>query len=115
MALSHLTTSQSSHADVYLAKLGKLVSSHVDAVRVEGAARETWEEANCQVEILAPYSHFDIPVIGQAYILFRCCIYVATQPILRRDGTDQCSGMQQCHCQVPAGMLVLDGVVLSGC
>ena len=37
----------------------------------EGAARETWEEANCQVEILAPYSHFDIPVIGQAYILFR--------------------------------------------
>ncbi|KAL3155402.1 hypothetical protein ABBQ38_010959 [Trebouxia sp. C0009 RCD-2024] len=37
----------------------------------EGAARETWEEANCQVEILAPYSHFDIPMIGQAYILFR--------------------------------------------
>lgn len=37
----------------------------------EGAARETWEEANCQVEILAPYSHFDIPVIGQSYILFR--------------------------------------------
>ncbi|KAL0051530.1 hypothetical protein WJX82_009389 [Trebouxia sp. C0006] len=37
----------------------------------EGAARETWEEANCQVEILAPYSHFDIPIIGQAYILFR--------------------------------------------
>lgn len=37
----------------------------------EGAARETWEEANCQVEIMAPYSHFDIPVIGQAYILFR--------------------------------------------
>ena len=41
-------------------------------VDAEGAARETWEEANCQVEILAPYSHFDIPVIGQAYILFRC-------------------------------------------
>ncbi|DBA71055.1 TPA: hypothetical protein ACH3X2_011478 [Trebouxia sp. C0005] len=38
----------------------------------EGAARETWEEANCQVEILAPYSHFDIPIIGQAYILFSC-------------------------------------------
>lgn len=43
-------------------------SGYFDA---EGAARETWEEANCQVEILAPYSHFDIPVIGQAYILFR--------------------------------------------
>ncbi|BDA50853.1 probable phosphatase NudJ at N-terminal half [Coccomyxa sp. Obi] len=36
-----------------------------------GAARETWEEANARVEILAPYAHWDIPVIGQAYILFR--------------------------------------------
>ena len=44
------------------------ISNKCDA---EGAARETWEEANCQVEILAPYSHFDIPMIGQAYILFR--------------------------------------------
>ena len=46
-------------------------------MRAEGAARETWEEANCQVEIMAPYSHFDIPVIGQAYILFR---YVSAVP-----------------------------------
>ncbi|EIE26161.1 hypothetical protein COCSUDRAFT_10765, partial [Coccomyxa subellipsoidea C-169] len=36
-----------------------------------GAARETWEEASARVEIVAPYAHWDIPVIGQAYILFR--------------------------------------------
>ncbi|GLC44837.1 hypothetical protein PLESTB_001208800 [Pleodorina starrii] len=36
-----------------------------------GAARETWEEANAEVQIIAPYAHWDIPLIGQAYILFR--------------------------------------------
>lgn len=36
-----------------------------------GAARETLEEANAAVHILGPYAHWDIPVIGQAYILFR--------------------------------------------
>ena len=39
--------------------------------RTDGAARETREEAMAAVEILAPYVHFDIPRIGQAYILFR--------------------------------------------
>lgn len=33
--------------------------------------RETWEEAEARVEVLAPFAHFDIPRIGQAYILFR--------------------------------------------
>ncbi|KAL6776598.1 NDH1 [Auxenochlorella protothecoides x Auxenochlorella symbiontica] len=37
----------------------------------EGAARETLEEAGAAVEIVAPYVHFDIPGIGQAYLLFR--------------------------------------------
>ncbi|GIL88234.1 hypothetical protein Vretifemale_16183 [Volvox reticuliferus] len=37
-----------------------------------GAARETWEEANAVVQVVAPYAHWDIPLIGQAYILFRC-------------------------------------------
>ena len=37
----------------------------------EGAARETFEEANARVHSLMPFSHLDIPVIGQAYILFR--------------------------------------------
>ncbi|CAK0784711.1 hypothetical protein CVIRNUC_007915 [Coccomyxa viridis] len=36
-----------------------------------GAARETWEEANARVEIMAPYAQWDIPVIGQSYLLFR--------------------------------------------
>ncbi|KAG2447835.1 hypothetical protein HYH02_007291 [Chlamydomonas schloesseri] len=39
-----------------------------------GAARETWEEANAAVKVLAPYAHWDIPVIGQAYILFRAAL-----------------------------------------
>ena len=37
----------------------------------QGAARETMEEANAHVHSLVPFSHLDIPVIGQAYLLFR--------------------------------------------
>ncbi|XP_022859473.1 nudix hydrolase 23, chloroplastic-like isoform X1 [Olea europaea var. sylvestris] len=36
----------------------------------EGAIRETWEEANAEVEILSPFAHLDIPLIGQTYIIF---------------------------------------------
>jgi ADP-ribose/FAD diphosphatase len=38
---------------------------------VQGAIRETFEEANARVEAIAPYAHFDIPYIGQAYIFYR--------------------------------------------
>ena len=37
----------------------------------QGAARETLEEAQAHVTSLVPFSHMDIPVIGQAYVLFR--------------------------------------------
>ena len=37
----------------------------------DGARRETAEEANANVEGLAPYTHLDIPAIAQTYILFR--------------------------------------------
>ncbi|HEX7479209.1 MAG TPA: NUDIX hydrolase [Polyangiales bacterium] len=37
----------------------------------QGAVRETHEEAGARVEIVAPYAHFDIPHIGQAYIFYR--------------------------------------------
>jgi ADP-ribose pyrophosphatase YjhB (NUDIX family) len=37
----------------------------------EGAARETLEEANAQVEILALYALYNIPHINQVYLLFR--------------------------------------------
>jgi ADP-ribose pyrophosphatase YjhB (NUDIX family) len=36
-----------------------------------GAARETHEEAGARVQILAPYAHFDVPHIGQAYLMYR--------------------------------------------
>lgn len=36
-----------------------------------GAERETREEAGARVHIVAPYLHFDVPHIGQAYILYR--------------------------------------------
>ncbi|MDH5671467.1 MAG: NUDIX hydrolase [Myxococcales bacterium] len=36
-----------------------------------GAARETLEEALARVQIVAPYAHFDIPHIGQAYLIYR--------------------------------------------
>ncbi|KAH7276496.1 hypothetical protein KP509_39G009400 [Ceratopteris richardii] len=38
---------------------------------VEGAIRETWEEATAMVEVEAPFAQLDIPRIGQSYILFR--------------------------------------------
>ena len=38
---------------------------------VEGAKRETLEEVKANVDVHAPFAHFDIPRIGQAYILFR--------------------------------------------
>eukprot|EP00897_Mesotaenium_endlicherianum_P003900 jgi/Mesen1/3538/ME000198S02738 len=37
----------------------------------EGAIRETWEEANADVTVVAPYAHLDIPLIGQSYLVFR--------------------------------------------
>ncbi|KAL6540444.1 Nudix hydrolase 23, chloroplastic [Orobanche minor] len=37
---------------------------------VEGAIRETWEEANAEVEIQSPFVQLDIPLIGQTYIIF---------------------------------------------
>ncbi|MEW5297328.1 MAG: hypothetical protein WDW36_000544 [Sanguina aurantia] len=40
----------------------------------EGAMRETFEEANASVRIEAPYAHWDIPAIGQAYILYRATL-----------------------------------------
>jgi len=37
----------------------------------QGAMRETWEEARARVEILAPYSMFNLPHVNQLYIIFR--------------------------------------------
>lgn len=36
-----------------------------------GAARETLEEAEARVEVVAPYTHLDVPTIGQLYIFYR--------------------------------------------
>jgi len=36
-----------------------------------GAARETLEEAGAAVDIVAPFAHVDIPVIGQTYVIYR--------------------------------------------
>jgi ADP-ribose/FAD diphosphatase len=38
---------------------------------IEGAVRETFEEASARVRVVAPYAHFDVPHIGQAYIFYR--------------------------------------------
>lgn len=42
----------------------------LDESAAEGALRETYEEAQARVRLLRPFAHFDIPHIGQAYILF---------------------------------------------
>jgi 8-oxo-dGTP pyrophosphatase MutT (NUDIX family) len=38
---------------------------------VEGAVRETWEEARARVAVLAPHALLDLPHIGQSYTLYR--------------------------------------------
>jgi ADP-ribose/FAD diphosphatase len=40
----------------------------------EGAARETREEANAEVTIVAPYAHLDIPAISQTYFIYRATL-----------------------------------------
>ncbi|KAG4927958.1 hypothetical protein JHK85_054444 [Glycine max] len=37
---------------------------------VEGAIRETREEANADVEVISPFAQLDIPLIGQSYMIF---------------------------------------------
>ncbi|XP_057735395.1 nudix hydrolase 23, chloroplastic-like [Arachis stenosperma] len=37
---------------------------------MEGAIRETREEANADVEVISPFAQLDIPLIGQTYIIF---------------------------------------------
>lgn len=44
---------------------------HGPCASAEGAARETWEEAEARIHLDAPYAHLDIPVIGQTYMFFR--------------------------------------------
>jgi len=43
----------------------------LDETVQQGAIRETWEEARARVEILAPYSMFNIVHVNQLYIIFR--------------------------------------------
>ena len=38
---------------------------------VEGAIRETWEEARARVEVLGLYSVFNLPHVDQLYLMFR--------------------------------------------
>lgn len=39
---------------------------------LEGAARETWEEARARVSNLELYRVFDVPHISQVYMFYRC-------------------------------------------
>jgi ADP-ribose/FAD diphosphatase len=41
---------------------------------IQGAVRETLEEASARVRVIAPYAHFDVPHIGQAYIFYRATL-----------------------------------------
>jgi len=40
----------------------------------QGAARETWEEAEARVSNLELYRVFDVPYISQVYMFYRCDI-----------------------------------------
>lgn len=41
---------------------------------LQGAARETWEEARAKVSNLQLYRIFDVPYISQVYMFYRCSI-----------------------------------------
>lgn len=36
---------------------------------IEGAIRETWEEANAEVEVQSPFALLDIPLIGHVAVV----------------------------------------------
>ena len=38
---------------------------------LEGAIRETWEEATARVEVQGLYSVFNLPHVNQVYMMFR--------------------------------------------
>ena len=38
---------------------------------VQGAARETWEEARTRVRVIGPYRLYDLPFVNQVYMMFR--------------------------------------------
>jgi ADP-ribose pyrophosphatase YjhB (NUDIX family) len=41
---------------------------------LQGAARETWEEAEAKVSGLELYRIFDVPLISQEYMFYRCTV-----------------------------------------
>jgi len=43
----------------------------LDETIQQGAIRETWEEARARVDLLAPYSIFNLVHVNQLYIIFR--------------------------------------------
>ena len=43
----------------------------LDETVMQGAVRETWEEARAKVEILAPYCLFNLLHVNQLYIIYR--------------------------------------------
>lgn len=43
----------------------------LDETVQQGALRETWEEARARVEILAPYSMFNLVHVNQLYVIYR--------------------------------------------
>jgi len=43
----------------------------LDETVIQGAIRETWEEARAKVEILAPYCLFNLLHVNQLYIIYR--------------------------------------------
>ena len=50
----------------------------------DGATRETWEEANAEVDILSPFAQLDIPLIGQVRkkSLLKLYLYVLATVII---------------------------------
>lgn len=47
---------------------------------LDGARRETFEEAGAEVEIIAPHAHLDLPHIGQTYFWYRARLRAPLQP-----------------------------------
>jgi ADP-ribose/FAD diphosphatase len=46
----------------------------------QGAQREALEETGADVEVLRPFAHFDVPAIGQAYLLFLARLQAGGRP-----------------------------------
>jgi ADP-ribose/FAD diphosphatase len=77
---------------------------------MQGAARESHEEASAHVRIVAPYAHFDVTHIAQAYIVYRAELIVPESGPAFAPGTESLEVKLVRPSEIPWGELAFGAV-----